>query len=124
MAMRALMRSAGVDTHDLIIEVDEWAHAGYDCKDERTRLTAVWRNLSGGKRPLVVLRINPDNYVDPSTGKVVTTCFAWSKAKLEVGVKPSKEHEWADRLEKLRQRVEYWLDEAPEKELWVEQLFF
>lgn len=122
--MRALMRSAGVDSHDLVIEVDEWAHADYACKEEQNRLASVWRNLSSCKKPLVVLRINPDNFVDPATGKIVTTCFAWSKTKLAVGVKPSKTQEWADRLEKLRQRIAYWLGETPEKELWVEQLFF
>ena len=122
--MLALMRSAGVDTHDLIIETDEGRHRSYDCKDERTRLMAVWRNLSECKKPLVVLRINPDDYVDPSTGKMVTTCFAWSKAKLKVGVKPSKLDEWADRLEKLFQRIAHWVVNRPERDLWVEELFF
>ena len=126
--MRALMRSIDVDTHDLVIEVDEWRHErdGYSCKGENERLAAVWRNLSGGKRPLVVIRINPDNYIDPATGKLVTTCFAYSKSKAKVAVKPSKETEWGARLEKLRQRIHYWTmeGEVPDKELTVEQLFY
>lgn len=125
--MRALMRSVGVQSHNLIIEVDEWKHEGhgYSCKGEAERLAAVWRNL-GTDRPLVVLRINPDDYIDASTGKIVRSCFAFSKGKAKVDVKPSKEQEWAERLEKLRQRIAYWTTEGnkPDKELFVEQLFY
>ena len=125
--MRALMRSIGIDTHNLIIEVDEWAHLGpgYTCKGEGARLAAVWRNL-GEKLPLIVLRINPDDYVDPGTGKVVRSCFGYSKKRARVDVRPGKQHAWAERLEKLRQRIAYWTTDqnVPEKELSIEELFY
>jgi Fe-S-cluster containining protein len=127
--MRALTKSIDIDTHDLIVEADEWRHDGEaygGCKGENERIGAVWRNISGGKRSLVVVRINPDNYVDPATGTIVTSCFAYSKAKGKVGVKPSKETEWGARLEKLRQTIAYWTIEGnvPDKELTTIQLFY
>ena len=127
--MRPLLHCVGIHSHDLVIEVDEWRHEseGYGgCKGEDERVAAMWRNLSEARKPIVVLRINPDDYVDPSTDCVVKTCFAYSKARGRVGVRPCKQSEWGWRMEKLRQRVAYWTVEGnvPDREMTVEQLFY
>lgn len=104
---RPLIHLLGVKSHDLVIETDENSHWFYLCADEREKEADVHRWLNGKKKPLFFVRINPDAY-DSVTGERVTSC--WGKGPLGLPrVKPSKEAEWAMRLEKLAQVIEMYL---------------
>ena len=80
------------------------------------------------------MRFNPDAYDDPATGARVPSCWGVGKDG-DARVKPSREAEWAARLEKLAQVVAAYLvdhtdawaawDEAdrPKPELHAIELF-
>ena len=105
---RPLLHLLGVRSHDLVIETDESSHWFYLCADERDKEAAVHFWLNGKKKPLFFVRFNPDAYDDPVTRKRVTSCWGMGPLGLP-RVKPSKEAEWAARLEKLAQVVEAYL---------------
>ena len=57
-----------------------------------------------GHRPIIFIRFNPDSYFDK--GVKHTSCWGVNGYGICV-VKKDKRTEWADRLETLRQRIEY-----------------
>ena len=132
---RPLLHLLGIRSHDLVLETDEHSHWFYLCADERDKEANIHFWLNGKKKPLFFIRFNPDAYDDPVTGERVPSC--WGIGPLGVPrVKPSKEAEWAARLEKLAQVIEAYLvdytdewaawDEAdrPKPELHAIELFY
>lgn len=117
---RPLIHLLGVRSHDLIIETDENSHGFYLCEDERNKERAVHLWLTGKKKPLFLVRFNPDGYDDSDTGKHVSSC--WDKDNFGLPcVKPSKKTEWVMRLEKLAQIIEeYLVDHAETWAAWDE----
>jgi hypothetical protein len=57
-------------THSIVIECDENQHKNYTCENKRTM--KLFEDL--GNRPLVMIRFNPDNYIDENNNKV-EGCF-------------------------------------------------
>ncbi len=53
-------------SHVLIVQVDENKHDEYDCTSENRRLIEISRDLH--HRHIVMIRFNPDGYVDPEKG--------------------------------------------------------
>ncbi len=105
---RPLTHLLGVKSHDLVIELDENSHWLYECADERDKEADVHYWLNSKTKPLFFVRMNPDAYDDPVTGERVTSC--WGKGPYGLPrVKPSKEAEWAQRLEKLAQVIKVYL---------------
>ena len=105
---RPLTHLLGVKSHDLVIELDENSHWFYECADERDKEADVHYWLNRKTKPLFFVRMNPDAYDDPVTGVRVTSC--WGKGPLGLPrVKPSKEADWAQRLEKLAQVIKVYL---------------
>jgi hypothetical protein len=105
----------------IIVEVDENQHESYDCSCENKRLMLLSQDV--GHRPMVFIRFNPDEY-DTKDGKV-TSC--WTNNKLGVcTVKKSKEKEWYQRLEALKDQIEYWInpENKTEKTIEIVQLFY
>ena len=47
--------------YNLIIEVDEFKHEGYDNNCEIARLNNIYEDL--GMMPLVMIRFNPDSFI-------------------------------------------------------------
>ena len=117
---RPLLHLLGVKSHDLVLETDENSHWFYLCADERDKEASVHFWLNGKTKPLFFLRFNPDAYDDPVTGARATSC--WGRGPLGLPqVKPSKEAEWATRLEKLAQVVEaYLVDYTETWAAWAE----
>jgi hypothetical protein len=117
---RPLLHLLGVKSHDLVLETDENSHWFYLCADERDKEASVHFWLNGKTKPLFFIRFNPDAYDDPVTGARVPSC--WGVGPFGVPrVKPSKEAEWAARLEKLAQVVEaYLVDYTDEWAAWAE----
>jgi len=108
-----------VGTFILVIEVDELQHQGYSC--EHRRLMEIF--VDGSSRPVVMLRFNPDDFVD-ADGRRVTSCFGLD-ARGFCQVNPSKVDEWQARLEALFARIEAFLARPEmDREVTVEHLFF
>ena len=106
-----------LNTHFLIIEVDEHMHTGYGCED--TRMLQICEDVKG--KPVVFIRFNPDNYKDEN-GRNVTSCWANSHGIMKV--KECKKKEWQSRLALLQERIQYWIDNSPGKDLEIEYLFY
>lgn len=65
----------------------------------------IWQDL--GNRPLVMIRFNPDSYIDDK-GRKVRSCF-----DKDCSV---DEKEWDDRFAELKRTIEKWLIKVPTKE--------
>jgi hypothetical protein len=104
-------------THSIIIEVDEDQHENYAC--ENKRLMELFQDL--GNRPIVLIRFNPDKYIDKNN-KTIKSCFKYHK---KTGV-PIIDNEtiWKERLETLKTTINKNLDNIPEKEVLVEHLYY
>ena len=57
--------------HNIILEVDELKHDGYDSTCELTRLNNLYEDLE--YTPLIMIRFNPDGFT--SDGVKYKSCF-------------------------------------------------
>ena len=106
----------------IIIEIDENQHTRNtygDCSCENKRMMLLWED--GGKRPIVFIRFNPDDYLDK--GKNITSCFGVDKNGV-CSVKKTKQKEWTYRLNILRENIQYWSENKSEKTIEIIQLFY
>jgi len=108
-------------THILICEVDEDKHGGYntECDHKRTMLLS----LDVDHRPIVLVRFNPDGYLCELTGQRVTSCWAANKLGI-MTVKKSKVKEWAMRLKRLIDVLQYWAMQSTDKTIEMVHLFY
>jgi len=106
-------------THSIVVEVDESQHnrSVYNC--ENKRLMEIFQDL--GNRPLVIIRFNPDGYIDDKGVKHVS-CFSMHK-KLDVPYVKEKK-EWEERLQTLHKIVRQHIKTIPSKEITLEFLYF
>ncbi len=108
-----------VGTFVLVIEVDEQQHRGYSC--ENMRVMQLFEDA--GSRPVVIVRFNPDDFVDAQECRV-TGCFGLDP-KGFCQVKPSKTDEWQARLDVLFAHIGSFLVRPDmDKEMTIVQLFF
>jgi hypothetical protein len=103
----------------LVIEIDENQHETYDSSCENKRLMLLCQDVN--YRPVIFIRFNPDGYYNGN--KKITGCFGFGKNGI-CRVKNNKKVEWKDRLNILKQRIEYWTENKSEKTLVVEHLFY
>ena len=107
-------------SHVIIVEVDEEQHQDRDSQCERRRLGHLFQDA--GKRPMVVIRFNPDQY-KTSSGAVVSGCWGVGKDGL-CRVRPSKRDEWSSRLERLKSAFVHSLHHVPEQEWSIVRICF
>jgi len=107
-------------THIIIVEIDENKHTEYDCSCENKRLMELSQDLN--YRPIVFIRFNPDGYVDKD-GKKITSCWI-SNFHGVVVIKKSKQKEWGERIDTLKQHIQYWIDNLSEKTIEIIELFY
>lgn len=79
--------------------------------------------VDAGSRPLVVVRFNPDEYID-TTGAVVTSCWGYTPDRGLSRVKARKQKEWRNRLHTLKEHIHYISENASSKEVDVVHLFY
>ena len=105
----------------IIVEVDENQHNKYDCSCENKRLMELSQDL--GHRPIIFIRFNPDDYVNINNDKV-RSC--WSITKITGIVKIEYKKEWNNRLECLKDQINYWAkpENKTDKTLEIIQLFY
>ena len=105
----------------IIIEIDENQHLDYDCSCENKRIMELSQDV--GHKPIVFIRFNPDEYYNDEI--VISSCWGTDKKGISV-VKKSKEKEWTQRLNALKEQVVYWInpDNITAKTVEIIQLFF
>lgn len=112
-----------LSTHSIIVEVDENQHVAYEDTCESKRLMQLFEDL--GSRPLVVVRFNPDGYMDMA-GRRVPPAFTHHRS---LGVPMPVMSEWQPRRDALigavRDHIKRGVqDGAPCRELTIVRLFF
>ena len=105
----------------IIIEIDENQHQDYDCSCENKRTMELSQDLE--HLPIVFIRFNPDDYMIKD--KKITSCWA-PDGNGVCTIKKSKKAEWDQRLESLKQQIDYWIleDNATPKTVEIVQLFY
>jgi hypothetical protein len=107
-------------SHIIIMEVDENKHTDYDCSCEHKRLMELSQDLQ--HRPIIFIRFNPDDYTNQE-GVLVKSC--WKLNKLGVmQITKTKQKEWEERIEALKQQIQYWIDNPTEKTIEIIELFY
>jgi len=100
----------------IIIEVDENQHRDYEEICENKRLMEIYNALE--YRKMVVIRFNPDAYIDKNN-KIITSCIDTNGK-----IKNNKKGEWTKRLKKLKEFVNKYLEYEIEKSVEIEYLFY
>ena len=100
--------------YSIIIELDEDQHKYTSCDEKR--MMELFQDL--GNRQLVLIRINPDKYKED--GKTIKSCFTFSKTNT---IKATTKN-FNKRFNLLVEKIKYYIDNEPEKEITVEKLFF
>lgn len=107
-------------THIVIIECDENQHNQkyYENSCDNKRLMELFQDF--GFRPLIVIRFNPDQYIDKN-GKKIQSCFINHRG---FDVPIIKTNELNKRLEKLKDLINFSLNNIPNKEITQHYLFY
>jgi hypothetical protein len=113
-----LLMDAG--SHIIIVEIDENRHSDYDCSCENKRVMQLSQDV--GHRPIVFIRFNPDSYISQN-GALVKSCWKLNKLGV-VHISKSKQAEWDDRMDTLKQAIHYWVDNTNDKTIEVIELFY
>ena len=106
-------------SHVLIVEIDEDSHKSYDDSCENKRLMQLSEDVD--HRPLVMIRFNPDSYMD-ITGNKRLSCWVRNGNGITVLCK-TRLSDWNIRIAKLLHTIEFWAANVPEKMLKVVELF-
>jgi hypothetical protein len=107
-------------SHIIIIEVDENKHTDYDCSCEHKRLMQLSQDLH--HRPIVFIRFNPDAYTNQK-GEVVKSCWKLNKIGV-MTISPKKQKEWEERIETVKQQIQYWIENPSEKTVEIVELYY
>ena len=94
----------------LIVEIDEHSHISEMCGEERESEAIFQRRNKTAD--IVMIRFNPDAYVDLVTGKKVPSCFYTSPKENLVKVHPKHKAAWAHRLATLATAIRMCIDPA------------
>lgn len=107
-------------SHIIIVEIDEYKHANYDCSCENTRVMEISKDLQ--HRPIVFIRFNPDDYID-SSGNRVKSCWKLNERGI-MQIDKMKEQEWEHRIDVLIRQIEYWINNTTDKTVETIELFY
>ncbi len=107
-------------THIIIVEIDENKHTDYDCSCEHKRLMQISQDLQ--HRPIVFIRFNPDAYTNQD-GALIKSCWRLSKQGVMLIIK-NKQKEWEERIDVLKQQIQYWIDNPTDKTIEIVELFY
>ena len=109
-------------SHILIIECDENKHKNGDYSCENKRIMELSRDFSENNihRPIVVIRFNPDTYIDSNNQKIES---CWKAGKDGILRIKNKQH-WDLRLNKLLETTHHYIDNQPVKDVNFEYLFY
>ncbi len=107
--------------YSIVIECDENQHKNYECENKRTM--QLFEDL--GSRPLILIRFNPDGYIDSNNNKL-EGCFK-PLTKIEDVHKKKfydlNEGEWTRRMDILEKVIREKIN-IPSKEIDEIKLFY
>ena len=89
----------------IIVEIDENQHTDYDCSCENKRIMELSQDV--GHRPIVFIRFNPDDY-ETRDSTNISSCWGTDGLGICV-VKKDKKKEWQERLNCLKNTIDYWI---------------
>jgi hypothetical protein len=107
-------------SHVIIVEIDENKHTNYDCSCENKRLMELSQDLQ--HRPIVFIRFNPDDYTNQE-GVIVKSCWKLNKFGV-MQIMKTKEKEWEERIDVLKEQIQYWIDNPTQKTVEIIELFY
>jgi hypothetical protein len=104
----------------IIIEVDENQHINYDCSCENKRLMEISQDI--GHRPIIFIRFNPDSYINKNN-QLIKSCWRANQNGIFIITKDNNK-EWNNRLDILKNQIEYWSNNETNKTIEVIHLFY
>lgn len=104
--------------YTIIVEVDENGHTNYDTTCENKRICQLYQDLS--LRNLIIIRINPDGYVNKTGKRIKSPWKVGISGKLIIDDKK----EWEKRLKVLDERILYWIKNDSGQAMKIEYLFY
>ena len=109
-------------SHILIIECDENKHKHGDYSCENKRIMELSQDFSENNihRPIVVIRFNPDTYIDSNNQKIESCWKAGKDGILRINNKEN----WNLRLNKLLETTHHYISNQPIKDVTFEYLFY
>jgi hypothetical protein len=115
---KAEEKTEEINNQVIIIEIDENQHEHYDCSCENKRLMEISRDLN--HRPIVIIKFNPDGY--KKGDKKIPSCWEIDKQNGFCRIKKSKKTEWQERLNLLKETIDYWICNKTNKILEIIEL--
>ena len=103
----------------IIIEIDENQHSRYTDETESERMKGLSQDVNN--KPIIFIRFNPDNYIDID-GEKIKSC--WGVIELRGIIQVINKNEWCNRLDILKNVVDYWIKTKPSKNIDIEYLFY
>ena len=102
----------------IIIEIDENQHICYEKSCENKRIMILSQDI--GHRPIIFIRFNPDDYIEYGINK--HSCWTFDKNGISK-IKKSYIKEWSERLETLKNTINYWIDNKNISEKTIELIY-
>jgi hypothetical protein len=108
-------------THVIMIEIDEHKHESYDCSCVNRRTMEL--SLDINHRPCVIIRFNPDGYIDQHNNKVKSPWKIHKKLGV-LSIMKTHQEEWNNRLKNLLDCIDYWTQNPTDKIIEMIELFY
>ena len=109
-----------LETHVIIVEIDENKHNTYECICENKRLMEILIDLN--YKSMIMLRFNPDDYTNKEGMKIPS---AWTTDKSGIlKINKKQEKEWNKRIAILQDTIKYWIENSTDKTVEIIQLFY
>jgi len=106
----------------IIIEIDEYQHFNYDNLCENKRIMLLSQDVN--HRPIIFIRFNPDQFINKD-GIQIESCWKYNKKGI-MTIKKKQQLNWNNRLEKLKEQINYWINETNKSNKTIEiiQLYY
>ena len=104
----------------IIIEIDENQHLPYNSSCENKRLMQL--SLDINHRPLILIRFNPDQYINNNT--LIKSPWIINKNNGSLIIHKDKINEWNSRLNILQDNISYYIKNESSKIILLIHLFF
>ena len=109
-----------LETHVIIVEIDENKHNQRECICENKRLMEISRDLN--YKSMIMLRFNPDSYTNKEGMKILSPWTTNKSGILKINKKQEKE--WNERIAILQDTIKYWIENSTDKTVEIIQLFY
>ena len=105
----------------IMIEIDENKHENYDCTCINRRTMELSMDIN--HRPCVIIRFNPDSYVDEN-GIKITSPWKVHKRLGVLTIMKTHEEKWNDRMKNLMECIDYWTKNETNKTVEIIEMYY